>query len=252
MKRTNPIKGQVLVNERMGSTKSLTDRVTEVLMEKISKLEFPHSQLPTEQAMCERFGVSRSVIREALSRLKSKGLVVTRQGSGSFISQTKVEFPFQFVPDTSNILKSSLDVIELRQVFESEIASLAAIRHTKRDLAQIRKAFREIKKALAAGKDGATEDLAFNLAIAHAAKNSIFPQVLKFVSQYIYYDAIMRLKRDRLSESNERRNAEHAAIVKAIELRDPKAAEAAVRKHLASAAKLIKESDSQFWIGRNG
>ena len=252
MKRTNPIEGAESVYERINSTASLADQVTEVLMEKISKLEFPpNSRLPTEQAMSERFGVSRSVIREAISRLKSKGLVVTKQGSGAFVRKAKLEVPFQFDPGTSDFLKATLDVVELRRALECEIASIAATRRTKKDLAQIRKAFSEIEKALASGGDGIAEDQAFNLAIAKASKNPIFPQVLRFVRQYIYYHGVTRIMGTRLSESNDSSQAEHAAIMKAIELRDPAAAAAAVRVHLENAAKRIEEADFLFWTGHN-
>lgn len=246
MNKTN----EAPVYQKASSGMSLTDRVTEALMEKISKRELPpNCRLPTEKALSQRFGVSRSVIREAMSRLKSRGLVVTKQGSGAFVRKATPEIPIAIIPDGSDFLQSTLDVIELRKVLESETAALAAIRRTGKDLAKIRKAFSEIDKALASGGDANAEDLAFNMAIANAAKNPVFSQVHKFVRQYIYYDAIMRLMRNHLSEFNDARQAEHAAILKAIERRDPKAAREAVCEHLQNATMHIKEAESQFWIG---
>jgi GntR family transcriptional regulator, transcriptional repressor for pyruvate dehydrogenase complex len=252
MKRNSSVEDPESAYKRISSGMSLTDRVTEVLLEKISKGELPpNSRLPTEQEMSERFGVSRSVIRESVSRLKSKGLVITKQGSGAFVCKARPEVAFQILPDPSDFLKSTLDITELRRALESEMAFLAATRRTQKNLAQIRKAFLKIREAVDAGGDGIAEDLEFCLAIANAAKNPIFAQVLRFVKQYSYHHGFVRIIRTGLREFNDRREAEHAAIVKAIERRDPEAAQAAVREHLLNAARRIEEAESQFWKGRS-
>ena len=85
--------------ERLAVSESLTDRVCEALTQLIRGNDFPPgSRLPSEMGMAGRFGVSRTVIREAVSRLKSEGLVETRQGSGVFVREENMQAPFRIDP----------------------------------------------------------------------------------------------------------------------------------------------------------
>jgi GntR family transcriptional regulator, transcriptional repressor for pyruvate dehydrogenase complex len=88
---------------------TLADRVTTVLLEKIKGGEFPAgTRLPTEQVISERFGVSRTVVREAISRLKSDGLVEVRQGSGTVVREPNRTTAFRLEIDP----KDSIDAVE--------------------------------------------------------------------------------------------------------------------------------------------
>ena len=95
--------------------KTLADQVTEALIGKIRGNEFSDSQLPSEQAMAEGFGVSRTVIREAISRLKAEGLIDTRQGRGAFVRTDRFDVPFRIDLGSKDLLGSLLHIIELRR-----------------------------------------------------------------------------------------------------------------------------------------
>ena len=115
--------------ERLTVAGSLTDRVCEALVQLISGEDFPPgSRLPSEMKMAGRFGVSRTVIREAVSRLKSEGLVESRQGSGVFVREGNMDAPFRLDPNILDSIQSVLQVVELRMVLEGEIAAIAASR----------------------------------------------------------------------------------------------------------------------------
>src|ERR1700761_2424290 len=148
---------------------TLADRVTAVLLEKIKGGEFPAgTRLPTEQVISERFGVSRTVVRESVSRLKSDGLVEVRQGSGIVVREANMSSAFRLNIDPQDSIEAVLRVTELRRGGEAEAAALAAQRHTRSQLADIRRALLAIDAATKRGDDGVDEDVRFHMAISHA------------------------------------------------------------------------------------
>lgn len=116
--------------------------------------------------MADRFGVSRTVIREVVSRLKSEGLVESRQGSGVFVREENTDVLRS--ASTSNIMdsaKSLLQVVELRSGAGSEIAALAAKRRSAAQLVAIREALAQIDSDVAAGGDGVDADIGFHRSV---------------------------------------------------------------------------------------
>ena len=238
MSSTQPIVG----------SKTLADQVTAALMEKIVSDGFAGSQLPSEQMMAEGFGVSRTVIREAISRLKSEGLIDTRQGRGAFIRTDRLDVPFRIDLDSEDLLGSLLHIIELRRGLDAEVAFLAA-QHRKRDqMTAIRRSLVEIERASKAGRDAVAEDLSFHLSIARATGNPLFPELLRFLNRFLYVAVrVTRANEDRLRNFAEQARVEHAAIADAIERRDPEAAAAAAKTHMINAALRLKSADAGFW-----
>jgi GntR family transcriptional regulator, transcriptional repressor for pyruvate dehydrogenase complex len=117
---------------------TMPDRVTQALLELIRSGTYPvKSRLPSESEMAQRFGVSRTVIREAVSRLKSEGLVESRQGSGVYVREVGPDTPFRIDPTVVDSIQTVLQVAELRRGLESEIAALAAERGSKKQIADI-------------------------------------------------------------------------------------------------------------------
>ena len=116
------------------------DEVARLLGERIRAGEFSvGARLPSEQIMASQFGVSRPVIREAIARLKNEGLVRTRQGSGAFVCEWKMD-SLQFDPGIGGRLESVLLIYELRKGIEAEAAALASARRTRAELANIEEA----------------------------------------------------------------------------------------------------------------
>ena len=156
-------------------TGTLASRVAEQLLNKIRADHLAAgARLPSEQAMARHFGVSRTVIREAVSRLKSEGLVESRQGSGVFVRERNMDSPFRIDSSIMESTDSVLQVVELRQVLEGEIAALAAKRRSAHQLAAIRQALQQINDDVSAGSDGVDADIAFHRSIAEATGNPHF------------------------------------------------------------------------------
>ena len=228
--------------------KTLADQVTESLTEKIRAREFSDSQLPSEQAMALGFGVSRTVVREAVSRLKAEGLIDTRQGRGAFVRNDGLDVPFRIDLKSKDLLGSLLHIIELRRGLDAEIAFLAATRRNRDQMAAIRRALGEIEKASKAGRDAAAEDLAFHLSIARATRNPLFLELLTYLNQFLYIGIrVTRANEDKRLEFSEQTRVEHQAIAKAIERKDPEAAATAAKIHMINAAVRIKSADADFW-----
>src|SRR5690606_11675904 len=130
------------------SEPNLTDRITEVLISEITSGQYKVGEiLPPEQVIAERLGVSRTVLREAVSRLKADGLVTSKQGRGLAITATARPSVLRMHAADEGNLDQILGIVELRRGFEIEAASLAAVRRTEADLAAMREALQAMGNA---------------------------------------------------------------------------------------------------------
>lgn len=194
-------------------------------------------KLPTEAAIMEEFGVSRTVVREAISRLQAAGLVETRHGVGTFVVGLGEGSAFRISPDQLGTLQDVIEVLELRIGVETESAALAAVRRTPENLEALRNALKAFFAAVEEGRDAVGPDFQFHLEIARATQNHHFIDLMGTLGG-------MMIPRARLEppgpltperEAYLRRvNSEHESIVDAITRQDPEAARAAMRTHLAN------------------
>jgi GntR family transcriptional repressor for pyruvate dehydrogenase complex len=201
----------------------------------------PGDRLPTEAQLAAAHGVSRSVVREAVHRVKSRGLLVSRQGSGVFVAVPAAHRALPFDPAVLDSLDAVVHVVEVRRVLEGGMAALAAERATRSQVAGLRRALATIDKAVAAGQDGVAEDLAFHRAVGEATGNPQFSRLLGFLEQYLREG--MRITRGnearRLDFMEAVRN-EHRGIVEAIAAHDPAAARRAATSHLVRSARRLE------------
>ena len=253
MKKARAARPQVQSNAAFApqpstGSKTLADQVTAALFQKVQGNEFEGSRLPSEQAMAEGFGVSRTVIREAISRLKAEGLIDTKQGRGAFVRADQLDVPYRIDLNSDDVLGSLLYIIELRRGLDAEIATLAAQRRKREQMAAIRRALAEIDRARKEGEDAVAEDLAFHLSIAHATANPLFPELLRFLNKFLVVAVkVTRANEDRRAEFARQVRTEHMAIAAAIERQDPEAAATAAKTHMINAAERIKSADAKFW-----
>lgn len=197
----------------------------------------PAEKLPTEAAIMEEFGVSRTVVREAISRLQAAGVVETRHGVGTFVVGMNDSATFRIAPQQLETLQDVIAVLELRIGVETESAALAAMRRTPENVAALRKALLAFSSAVEEGRDAVGPDFQFHLEIARATRNRHFVDLMATLGG-------MMIPRARLEppgpltperEAYLRRvNTEHESIVDAISRQDPEAARAAMRTHLAN------------------
>lgn len=234
-----------------GNEPTLADRVTELLSGQIRKGMYPvNARLPTEKFMTEQFGVSRTVIREAISRLKSEGLVESRQGSGTVVLDPASAEVFRLGRDNADPALGVVRILELRRGIEAEMAALAAERRSDEQMADIRQATLAIDRAVEAGGDGVEEDLAFHLAVSRATGNPHYTELLGMLTRSLR-DAI------RLTRGNESRRSdlaaqvrmEHAEISAAIEARDAPRARQAAFLHMRNTEERILAAERDFWTG---
>ena len=221
----------------------LSDRLAVLLGSQIdSGVLQPGDRLPTEQQLAVSHGVSRTVVREAVHQLKSRQLVVSRQGSGVYVAPTPVNLPLAFDPAVLGSVQAVVHVVEVRRVLEAEIAALAAERATRAQVAAMRRALKAIDVAAAAGQDGVAEDLAFHRVIGEATGNPQFGLLLGFLEQYLREG--MRITRGNESRRLDFMQAvrlEHKAIVDAIAARDPVLARRCATEHLVRGEQRLVE-----------
>lgn len=215
----------------------LTDELAKILREEIvSGKRAPGERLSTEQQLSRIYGVSRAVVREAISKLKYDGLVDTRQGLGAFVSKSGRSTAFRIEGDELDQKDLRL-IFELRTTVEVEAAGLAAKRRTAKQLKSLEKALKEIEQAIENGQVGADADAAFHMAIADAAANHYFKQFMEFLESRIRTSiSVARLNSARYEGWGALVQDEHKAVWDAIEAGDDEAARAAMRAHIVNAA----------------
>jgi DNA-binding FadR family transcriptional regulator len=194
-------------------------------------------KLPTEAAIMSEFDVSRTVVREAISKLQASGLVETRHGIGTFVLSLAQHPGFRITPEQFGTLRDVIAVLELRIGLETEAAALAAARRTPANLQAMRQALDAVSQALEAGLDAVAADFQFHLEVARATQNSHFAQLMGALGSMIIPRA--RLASDGLATAEHRQylrrvNSEHESIFDAIAGQDPEGARAAMRTHLAN------------------
>ncbi|OZI34048.1 GntR family transcriptional regulator [Bordetella genomosp. 10] len=192
-------------------------------------------KLPSEHEICEQFGVSRPVVREALLRLRADGLVSAYQGLGTFVSHQPAP-RLKTLGDVRNV-SAYLRAQEVRMALEGDAARLAALRRTDEQLKKIVDADRAFADGLAHGRVSAEADLAFHASIAEASGNDFYLAVLETIHESI--QGFMRLSLN-LTRTGSRQRAErvvdeHAAILAAIREQDGERARVAMQFHLGQA-----------------
>lgn len=135
---------------KIGTAQPLSQRIERRIEELIrEKKILPGQKLPSEFELCQLFSVSRTALREALKRLNARGLVAIKKGSGVYVTQIKIENIinslnlFYDLKFDSNLIQQ---IIEVRKIFEPEIAKLAAVNRTDKDLHTLHKNIEDLVK----------------------------------------------------------------------------------------------------------
>jgi GntR family transcriptional regulator, transcriptional repressor for pyruvate dehydrogenase complex len=194
----------------------------------------PGDQLPPERELADRFGVSRTAVREAMKALREKGLVESQHGRGTFVTDS-----------TSRVIRHSLDrmmtmklnqpevaahLIEVRELLEPEIAARAASRADERDVAAMRDAYAAMERAGADAEAFIEADLDFHLALAEAARN---PLILALIDSIVALLREHRLRIFFVHGGPQRGQFHHRNILDAVARHDPDAARQAMNAHLS-------------------
>jgi GntR family transcriptional regulator, transcriptional repressor for pyruvate dehydrogenase complex len=212
----------------------LSEQVADFLAGEISSghLE-PGTSLPSEAELAYRFNVSRTVIREALARLKSEGYISSKQGRRSKVSKG-ADGAFRLdSPRSINLIH----LYELRALLEGDAAALAATRRTRKAVDNLAACLATMAEALKAGADGTSANFDFHRTLVDAGANDYLSAFIAFLNQR-FWDLIqsdedqignLPLTPDSLKE--------HAAIFETIVKKEPAGAREAVHRHLINSAK---------------
>jgi DNA-binding FadR family transcriptional regulator len=145
----------------------------------------PGDQLPSERQLCEQFSVSRPVVREALSRLRSEGLIVTQQGRGAFVAEKMQRQSFRLQDFSLSEKAAQAHILELLTTIEVAATRLAAERRTDADLKKIRRGLIGMQYAIANDELGDEEDYAFHHAIVDATQNPHFIALSEYLEHSV-------------------------------------------------------------------
>ena len=202
----------------------------------------PGDRLPTEKDLMRQFGISRSTLRESLKILKAENVIVSRQGSGTFISEDTgiSEDPLGLhFADRKNLFRN---LLETRLVIEPGIAMLAAERATEDDLKNLNNIVFEMYQVERNDENTEKLDAKFHTAIAECSHNDVLTRVVPIIIESIQWGHI-ETKED--IESLHRAQKSHLAIYKAIEDRNVMKAKYLVEQHIHENLDLLEDGKNK-------
>ncbi|MBN9382722.1 MAG: FadR family transcriptional regulator [Chitinophagaceae bacterium] len=235
---------------KVGSDKLLSGKIEESIELAIRRKDYKAGEkLPTEGQLCDLFGVSRTVVREALRKLSARGLVVIKQGSGAYVNELSSESAidsinlFLELTDDGSLI---FDIIRARQLFEPEIAGLAALNRTAAELDELAGNLEALKASSMEDIDGQTIiDIRFHSLIASATHNNVVALLMRPI-----FDNMPKVKRSIYAKNNLGYLTHdksmvlkfHEDIYEAIKNADPREASHAMLAHLKATEKNFKDS----------
>ncbi len=202
----------------------------------------PGSKLPTENALCQQFGVSRTAVREALRMLSARGLIRINKGKGIYVQQISadtVTAPLHLFLTLTSDRHHVLDIVHARQIIEPPIAASAALHHTEADAEQLERDHRALEASTGDYSQLANLDMVFHLSIARASENSIVPLILEPIHRLL-----PQIKSSVYASVDDAKDSAviwHRKILDAILRRDADGARSAMEEHLLIAEEHAKK-----------
>jgi GntR family transcriptional repressor for pyruvate dehydrogenase complex len=210
--------------------------IAEALSERIVSGELgPGVLLPPERELCESFGVSRTVIREAIKLLESRGLVRIERGRGTVVQEARHEA----VSDSLRLMlrrnpHTIEELLELRKILEAGIAALAAERRTDDNMAAMQRCLETMRQKPGEPEGYVDADLGFHAEVARAAQNPLLLLVLNPLAELLRQSRIATFSGPRFVKL---RTKQHEAIFEMIRKKDPEGARAMMLWHLSDTQK---------------
>src|ERR1700722_9547273 len=231
-------------------TSRLYEQIVQQIEESILKGDFkPGDQLPAERDLAQRFGVSRTAVREAVKALREKGLVEAYSGRGTFITDGTSQAIRQSLGLMVKIGQpsGSIHLAEVRAILEPEIAALAATRIQEQHLALMRDAVALMDRAQDDPDAYIEADLDFHLALAEAADN---PLILSLLDSIVGLLREQRMRIFQVEGGPERGQFHHKRILQAVEQHNSEQARAAMRAHLQQVREDSRASEAHPALSR--
>jgi len=221
----------------------LYERVVEKVLELISSGAWkPGFRLPTERELSDAFGVSRTVVREAIKALEARGVLESTTGSG--VSVRMVDFnmvsqSLQTYMQLSNQDDFEIRLNEVRRVLEVEMVALAATRKTPEQLVQLHQICQQMRTGKHTAKEMAELDFRLHVTLAEATQNDLFKVLLAPLINQLR-DQIILTWEDFPRPVNEVFD-QHEAVVSAVENGDAEAARQAMLRHLIYSRQVLED-----------
>ncbi|RDW14733.1 FadR/GntR family transcriptional regulator [Paracoccus thiocyanatus] len=222
----------------LGRHRSLGENLYQTIAEQIASGGLPPgSLLPKEAEMAVQYGVSRTVLREALVRLRYEGQIESKRGTGNRVVGPAIARTEPiFAPAPPHSIADLRACFEFRLGVEPNIAALAAQRADRYDLNRIEAAAAALEHVIRSGELGAPQDIAFHTAITQAARNTYYVRTISAIA--VPVEIGMKVAATLAPADPKARLQttldEHRAILQAIRDRDPEAARVAMRHHIES------------------
>jgi GntR family transcriptional repressor for pyruvate dehydrogenase complex len=225
---------------------ALVERVVQMLEKQVLDGRLPvGSRLPAEREFAERLGVSRTVLREAVRILGTKGLLETRHGIGTTIramTSEAVVKPMTLFFRSFNQEISLEDLHQVRSILEGETASLAASQGTDEDIDGLRRLCSEMQTAAQDPATFAQKDAEFHRRLAQTTHNPLITLLLDSIRDLI---AEVRTRVAHDPGLYDQVMPGHLRILDAVAARDPQRAREAMMEHLSAALAIQKHVASE-------
>lgn len=223
--------------KQVGSKTLLSKSVEEQIEQAIQQRKLaPGHKLPTEMQLCSSFGVSRTVMREALRMLSARGLITIQKGKGMFIrdfSSSSVTDPMRLFLKLNYNRNHTLDVIHARQAIEPSIAAMAARNRKADDLTKLKSNLRELSQSRGGFEVLASLDREFHLLLAKASGNPIIPLVMEPIHKLM--PQIKSSVYATVDDARESAVKYHGMIIESVERQDAEASKHRMEEHLKRA-----------------
>lgn len=230
--------------QNIGNRLTLSQRIERTLENAIREKKLAvGSKLPTEREMCESFGVSRTALREALRRLSARGLITIQKGSGMYVSEINIQdaidnlnlyYDLKF---DENLIEQ---IIEVRSIFEPEIARMAAQNRTQKDLEDLKRLLQEFEKCDPDNTQKEADlDNRFHLAITIAARNPIVQITMEPI-----YSLLPRMRNyiyGNIDGEKAHTLSFHRDLLEAIRKQDAEGAQQCMKEHLLRTREIYKK-----------
>jgi len=227
---------------------NLTERVWGLLLSEITSGQYSLGDvLPPEQGIATRMGVSRTVLREAVAKLKAEGYVTSKQGRGLMVTSNRKPSVLKIHAVEAGDSKEALTIVELRHGFEITAASLAAQRRTEEDLKMMHAAVDRMRRAILAGDVavGVQADLDFHRAIAVATRNDHYVTMFDFIAELYKKNLTVSRENSKMSGRASHSQEEHELLLAAIEVSDPHLARQRADVHVLNTAARLGDQQAQ-------
>lgn len=227
-----------MVNEIVFSPLESREQISSLISQQIEKAILdkkypPGSKLPSENELCDQFGVSRTSVREALGALEAQGMIVIIKGKGMFVNKLSSETvtnPLQKYLQHRTDRNYVMDLVHARQILEPAIAYYAALNHNDDDIERLKEDIRKLTVCESGYLELANLDTMFHLNLARASRNRIMPLLLDPIHKLI--PEIKSTVYETIGDAKESALIWHQKILDAVISRDAKKASLAMEEHL--------------------